>query len=172
MPTDAISQLPGTLLKERRLQLGKSQKELAEQIQVTPGFITKIEAGEALPSFERCVQLAQSLAFPIETLLAAVENAREEQAQQRRRIRGAVWRDALGARSTPLSPSTRGTAESAAQQEVHEAHRLLDMALANQDFRPKVLELLKALCNVIEPASPDTTAPRSTNAPLESPTRE
>ena len=48
-------------IKERREQLGISQKELAEKAKISQSFLCDIEQGRCKPSIDTAVKLAQIL---------------------------------------------------------------------------------------------------------------
>ena len=48
-------------VKERREQLGMSQKELAEKAKISQSFLCDIEQGRCKPSIDTAVKLAQVL---------------------------------------------------------------------------------------------------------------
>ena len=48
-------------VKERREQLGMSQKELAEKAKISQSFLCDIEMGRCKPSIDTAVKLAQIL---------------------------------------------------------------------------------------------------------------
>ena len=48
-------------IKERREQLGISQKELAERAKISQSFLCDIEQGRCKPSIDTAIKLAQVL---------------------------------------------------------------------------------------------------------------
>ena len=48
-------------IKERREQLGISQKELAENAKISQSFLCDIEQGRCKPSIETAIKIAQVL---------------------------------------------------------------------------------------------------------------
>lgn len=48
-------------IKERREQLGISQKELAEKVGISQSFLCDIEQGRSNPSIDTAVKLAEAL---------------------------------------------------------------------------------------------------------------
>lgn len=48
-------------IKERREQLGLSQKELAEKAKISQSFLCDIEQGRCKPSIDTAIKLAQVL---------------------------------------------------------------------------------------------------------------
>lgn len=128
----------------KKARKGKmTQQELAEQIGVTSGFIAKIESGKSLPSYERCIALGEVLGLSVDDLWDAVEKARAEQSQLRVRTRGEVFRKARRSLSTDPSPSLLSGTDMAADDDLQEAYRNLDIALANRQIRLLVLKVLR-----------------------------
>ena len=48
-------------IKERREQLGISQKELAEKVGISQSFLCDIEQGRSKPSIDTAIKIAQVL---------------------------------------------------------------------------------------------------------------
>ena len=48
-------------IKERREQLGISQKELADKIGISQSFLCDIEQGRSKPSIDTAIKIAQAL---------------------------------------------------------------------------------------------------------------
>ena len=48
-------------IKERREQLGISQKELADKIGISQSFLCDIEQGRSKPSIDTAIKIAQEL---------------------------------------------------------------------------------------------------------------
>lgn len=48
-------------IKERREQLGISQKELAERVKISQSFLCDIEQGRCKPSLDTAIKIAQVL---------------------------------------------------------------------------------------------------------------
>ena len=48
-------------IKERREQLGISQKELAERAKISQSFLCDIEQGRCKPSIDTAIKIAQAL---------------------------------------------------------------------------------------------------------------
>lgn len=142
------------LIKQAREKKGWTQKQLADAVAVTPGFITKLEAEQALPSYELCTALANMLGLSLDRLWAAVEQARAEALQQRIRTRGAAVRGALRTRGAPRGPRATPSpqeisveeiaAEVAADPDLLAAYRHLKTALTDPAMRQTVLQALEA----------------------------
>lgn len=88
-------------LKRARLAKGWSQKHLAATLGVTSSFITKIEAGDAYPSYERGLLMAQALDLPWDELWSAIEAERDAASRQRRQQRGAALQAMVTRGPTP-----------------------------------------------------------------------
>lgn len=58
---DTIKERLGPMVKERRRKQKTTQEELAEYVEVTPGFIGQIERGEALPSLDTLQRIIKHL---------------------------------------------------------------------------------------------------------------
>lgn len=58
---DTIKERLGPMVKDRRKKQNTTQEELAESVDVTPGFIGQIERGEALPSLDTLQRLISHL---------------------------------------------------------------------------------------------------------------
>ncbi len=148
------------LLKQARMAKGWSQKRLADTIGVTPGFVAKLEAG-AIPSYERCLALANALGLSLDELWEHVEEARREVSQQRLRTRGQAVRGTLRIRGqVEESPEGASPPEMSVAALAHElatdaalqtAYRNLKRALADPQMRPTVLAALEAFARVAQP---------------------
>ena len=53
----------GGKLKEERIRMGMSQKELAERVSVTPSFLSQLESNQASPSLPTFLQICRALAI-------------------------------------------------------------------------------------------------------------
>lgn len=58
---ETIKERLGPMVKEQRKKQKTTQEELAESVDVTPGFIGQIERGEALPSLDTLQRLISYL---------------------------------------------------------------------------------------------------------------
>lgn len=58
----------GSKIKELRARLGLSQKELAEKVDLTPGFISQVENNQISPSLQSFLQIAAALGVSPGTL--------------------------------------------------------------------------------------------------------
>lgn len=59
----------GKRIKQRRQELGLSQIELAYQINISPGNLSKLEAGSSLPSSQALIKLSEALDCSTDWLL-------------------------------------------------------------------------------------------------------
>jgi transcriptional regulator with XRE-family HTH domain len=154
---------PLALIKHAREQKGWTQRQVANAIGVTPGFITKVESGQALPSYERCIALAGVLDLSFDRLWAEVEKARVEAHQQSIYIRGAAVRGTLhtpGVLAEPpagaqaLEPSVADIArDMATDAELRVAYRDLKFALADPQLRDTVLNALRVFARAAHSGS-------------------
>ncbi len=142
------------LIKHTRETHQWSQKQLASTIGVTPGFITKIETGQALPGYERCVALARVLNLSLDDLWAQVEAERIETNKQRILTRGASVRGAVrtrgasgGLASAPSQPEALQeiASELAADAELLASYLDLKTAFASPHMRETTRNVLRAL---------------------------
>lgn len=145
---------PSVLIKHARERKGWTQRQVASAIGVTPGFITKVESEQALPSYERCIALAGVLELSFDSLWAEVEKARVEAHQQSIHTRGAAVRGALRTPGVLAEPPMGSSAaelsapdiarDMAADAELRVAYRDLKYALADPQLRETVLNTLRA----------------------------
>jgi transcriptional regulator with XRE-family HTH domain len=150
-----------TLIKDTRTANSWSQKQLAGMIGATPGFVTKLETGQALPSYERCITLANALQLSVDHLWALVEEDRATVARQRLFTRQAAIQGALGTQQRPsgqsAAPSAPGGSvedlarELSADPDLQTAYRNLKQELADPQMRPHVLATLDAFARTVRP---------------------
>ena len=142
---------PVELIKQGREKKGWTQKQLADAIGVTSGFVTKVETEQSLPSYEICVAMARALDLPLEKLWSGIESARTEALQQRIKTRGAAVRGAIRTRGAAVRKPARSeqqldvaeiAREIAADADGQAALRDLRIALADPQMRPAVLAAL------------------------------
>jgi transcriptional regulator with XRE-family HTH domain len=159
----------GSTIREARERLGWTQKALAERIGVTPGFITKLENDQALPSLDLVLALANALLVDRDTLLELCNRARQERAGQRIRTRGSAASAILtgGEEEGTLperargAPEMKNTAEQLGQailgdEELRLAFSYLRDALADPELKEAVLKSLEAFARLAVPQhSPD-----------------
>jgi transcriptional regulator with XRE-family HTH domain len=154
---------PSSLIKHAREKKGWTQRQVANAIGVTPGFITKVESEQALPSYERCIALAGVLDVPFDRLWAEVEKARVEAHQQSIYIRGAAVRGTLRTPGVLAGPPTAPPAlelsaadiarDMASDAELRAAYRDLKFALADPQLRETVLNALRVFARAAHSSS-------------------
>lgn len=154
---------PSGLIKHARERKGWTQRQVASAIGVTPGFITKVESEQALPSYERCIALAGVLDLSFDSLWAEVEKARVEAHQQSIYTRGAavrgVWRTpgVLAEPPTGLPALELSVADiardMATDAELRAAYRDLKYVLADPQLRETVLNALRAFARAAHSGS-------------------
>ena len=154
----------GTMIREWRNARGWTQRQLAEAVGCTDGYIAHLEKELKLPSLDLCMALVQVLQRTPEEqqrLLAAVEAARRQQVAQRIRTRGAAVRGALRTRgsaeeppaaSPPSEPSPEQIARDlAADPDLQAAYRDLKTVLRDPQMRETALTMLRALVQACKP---------------------
>jgi transcriptional regulator with XRE-family HTH domain len=153
----------GTVLRTRREQKGWTQRQLAEAIGCTDGYLAHLENEIKLPSLDISMALTQALRFSDDEqqqFLETVEVARRQRAERRIRTRGAVVRGALrtrgSVRRTGLEPEAdepdaeRIASDLATDPDLRLAYQHLKTALANPRLRETVLNALRALARESE----------------------
>lgn len=63
----------GERIKKKRQELKLSQRELAEEIEVTPSAINQYEKGDKVPSSEKIIKLAKILGISSDYLLGVTD---------------------------------------------------------------------------------------------------
>jgi transcriptional regulator with XRE-family HTH domain len=154
---------PSVLIKHARERKGWTQRQVASAIGVTPGFITKVESEQALPSYERCIALAGVLDLSFDSLWAEVEKARVEAHQQSIYTRGAAVRGAVRTPGVLAEPLTESPAaelsvldiarDLAADAELRAAYQDLKHALTDPQLRETVLNTLRAFARAASSGS-------------------
>lgn len=157
----------GELVKAARDEKKLTQRQTADLIGVTPGFIAKIESGESLPGYSACVALTNVLDIPLEELWQAVEVARRTADERRRIARGEVATGAIrtrgpvrvrGAVLARGAAPTRGPAqiahEIAGDPQLLTAYRHLKAAMTDPSLRSTVLTTLEAWARMVETKTP------------------
>lgn len=145
------------MIRERRQQQGWTQRQLAEAIGCTDGYVAHIENEVKLPSVEIAVALGRALQLTFEDqqrLLDLVETAQRQRVEQRIRTRGAVARGVLRTRGGARPPGQGSDADDvdaerivsdlAADPDLRVAYQHLKTALANPRMRDTVLNALRA----------------------------
>ncbi len=143
----------GQIIRSNRDRLEMTQRELADRVGCTDGYIAHLESEVKLPSINLIVGLGEVFEFTAEeqqSLLAAVEAARVQRASTRIRTRGVAEREIIRMRSASEGPGKRDhEAERIAHDldidpELREAYRHLRKALSNPRMRETVLNALRA----------------------------
>lgn len=80
MPENHLAILVGTNISERRRRLGLSQKELAEQLQITQDAMARMENGKIAPKMARLQSIADALQCPVPYLFRMHSDQIEERA--------------------------------------------------------------------------------------------
>lgn len=150
----------GEIIRQNRMRLGLTQRELGRAVGCTDGYIAHIEREIKIPSLDICMALIDVFGFSIEqqqAFLEAVECARDERSHERIRTRGAKVRGALrtrggavdagpGKREEEEIPNAQHIASDlAANPDLREAYRDLRTAMADPNLRETVLKTLRAL---------------------------
>jgi transcriptional regulator with XRE-family HTH domain len=140
--------------REGRMSLGETirkareghqltQSALAQRVGVTPGFITKLEKGEALPGSELVLALAGVLDLGSGELLHLAESARSERSGRRIRTRGAAIRQVLGVGG----PRPPGSAQVSERNPLPRAEQLGRMILDDEELRSAFEHLRAAVAD-------------------------
>ncbi len=142
----------GEWIRRERKRQGLTQRELADQIGATDGYISHLEKELKVPAPEMAMNLAQALAPSPQDereFLEAVDSVRLERSQRRFRTRAAAARAAQSRSHIPekgepldigqIAEDLQGDPELAA------AYRDLVTAYANPEFRDAVLKTLQGL---------------------------
>ena len=66
-----VSVFLGTLVRRRRSDIGLSQKDLAHEAKISPGYVAWIEKGQRNPSQEICKDIARALGLSMDEVLRA-----------------------------------------------------------------------------------------------------
>lgn len=75
-----LSKSIGALVAARRKELGLTQDELAELVEIEQESMSRIETGAITPSLSRLLSLADALNCPVEALLRPASNRKQDQA--------------------------------------------------------------------------------------------
>src|SRR5688572_16739931 len=104
------------LIKQAREDKKWTQRQLADAIGMTPGFIAKLEGRDSLPSYDVCVLLTNVLNLSLEALWQSLDSGRREAVDQRLRTRGAVAGAAVRTRGAVRA---RGGAQESGPRSAH-----------------------------------------------------
>ena len=143
----------GQIIKSTRDRLQMTQRQLAERVGCTDGYVAHLESEVKLPSINLIVGLGEVFEFTAEeqqSLLAAVEAARVQRSATRIRTRGVAEREIIRMRSAGEG-SGKSVYEAARiahdldnDPELGEAYRHLFKAMSNPQMRETVLNALRA----------------------------
>jgi transcriptional regulator with XRE-family HTH domain len=61
------------LLRQVREEAGLSQEALAQRLQLTQGYVSKLESGEIRPDFVRVWQVCQAVGVPLRDFVRRLE---------------------------------------------------------------------------------------------------
>jgi transcriptional regulator with XRE-family HTH domain len=142
----------GEMIRSWRIQKTWTQRQLAQQVGCTDGFVAHLENEVKLPSLD--ISMALTRAFELsaddqENFLQAVEESRRQRSDQRIRTRGTAIRGALRTRGTRpavsanLPDAERIQRELASNPVLLAAYLDLRAALADPQQRETVLAALK-----------------------------
>jgi transcriptional regulator with XRE-family HTH domain len=162
-----VTATAGDLVKRARDKKGLTQRQTADLIGVTPGFIAKIESGESLPGYSACVALTNVLDIALDELWQAVETARRQADERRRVARGEVATGAIrtrgpvrvrGAVLTRGGTATRGPGqiaqEIAGDPDLLTAYRHMRTAMTDPALRTTVMTTLEAWARMVDAKTP------------------
>jgi transcriptional regulator with XRE-family HTH domain len=152
----------GEMVRNARDAKGFTQRDVADKVGVTPGFVAKIESNESLPGYSVCVALTNFLDLALDDLWTAVEATRRDADERRRKARGEVATGAIRTRGAVRVRGvipTRGAAargpteigrEIASDPDLLTAYRNLRTALSDSSLRTTVLTTLEAWARMVE----------------------
>lgn len=75
-----LSKAVGALIAARRKELGLTQSELSERIDIEQESMSRIETGAITPTLNRLFSLANALDCPVETLLRPASHRKQDHA--------------------------------------------------------------------------------------------
>ena len=132
----------GEVIKEQRLQLGLTQRQVAERCGITDSALAHVERELRLPSEPLAKQIARALRFPAK-VRTEFENGlkaiRERQARERAKAR--EFKPAFGA-DAPTPEELANTLTN--DPELHEACCFLMQAFGKRSQRRIIVSALKA----------------------------
>ena len=135
----------GRRLRERRTELGLSQRQLAGEF-TTPSYISLLEAGRRSPTLDVLVHLARMLGMPVEQLSG--QDVRGSSAQREDGTTAAVTQalvqSALEAGQYDQASDLLSTALESAQQK-QDPHRVLEIGLQLQGLLQRIDRTLDRL---------------------------
>lgn len=134
----------GEMIKQTRLELGLTQRQVADQCGITDSALAHIERELRLPSESVAGQIANALRFSQKRkneFKAKLKAAREHQARERWERKRADFRPAGG---SDISAAEDLARELTDDPELLEGCRDLKLALSKRSQRKAVLRALKA----------------------------
>ncbi len=158
----------GQMIRKWREKKGWTQRQLADAVGCSDGYIAHLENEVKLPSLDICMALVTAFELTSEeeqALLQSVEAARQKQAEQRIRTRGEAVRGALQTRGSAagfVPPVAHATSQAeaddiareiAANPDLLAAYENLRTALADPQMRPTVLAAIEAFARAARPES-------------------
>jgi transcriptional regulator with XRE-family HTH domain len=141
------------VVRDTRKEKRMTQEQLAKAIDVTPGFITKIETGKSYPGYERCMTLCEVLGLPFDKIWAQIKEEKQPPVFiPRARVSLATTGEGAGRTGTvlPVEVSADDIAqELEADLVLKEAYINLKTALADPEAHQIVVYLLRAIANQV-----------------------
>ena len=148
---------PAIMIRQARQEKKWTQRQLAEQIGCTPGFVNKIEAGASLPGYERCLALASVLGLSSEELWSQIEKAKTEVIKKRIQSRGTIIQKTLTPQDTPRAPSAESAPHTIDASEIardleqnptlRSAYMTLKKLLEDDKLREGILQILNTFAD-------------------------
>ena len=75
MQSEELRRVLGSNIRRRRLELGLTQEQLAERLNVTQGYISDLEKGKRAPLLKTLAEFSEILQVSPSTLLAPISAA-------------------------------------------------------------------------------------------------
>lgn len=79
---DLLAKELGKRIAKKRAEVGLTQEEVAELLQIGTEAVSRIERGVAIPNALRLIQLADIFACPVEDFISNASSRPEDQAAQ------------------------------------------------------------------------------------------
>ena len=149
----------GKMIREWREKKALTQREVAQLVGYTDGYIAHIEGEMKIPSLDICIALAAALEVTQaeeQELYQAVEEARRRRAEKRIRTRGSVVGSAMRMRGmAPKPPDAELTLEDIANDlsddpDLRTAYHYLKIAFADPQMRETILNTLRSFAQTSE----------------------
>lgn len=145
------------MIKEWRKKRSWTQRQLAETIGYTDGYIAHLENEQKLPSLDICIALSEAFRLSHseqQELLRAVDIAHQNRSETRIHTRSSIVRGALRTRGSVSKPSYISSSEAvdpeeivndmAVDPELRTAYNDLKISLADPNMRETVLNALRS----------------------------